>query len=458
MTRKTKQSKRAVRGNASGGSSIAHGASSRLAARWGPSVFGALWCLLVVWQGGFSAPLPLTVGIVGAILVAPGARFLDSRILAIAALVIATGVACCLSAIVNGEPLSSVTVGCVWISASSVVLIPSTWGSEGLQRFLALLGRLGVAGAALGVLMYAQVIPWPGGVTAGRLQFFFQYANGAGILFAALYLLSAASDDRFIRNGSPLLVMALGLTASVGAALCFLTGLVVLSVACRREGDSAWMLRASAEVLLGGCAALGSLAIASAAAFPAGPLTSCVLAAAAVGARIALEGALDKRAVKFAQQLGARVALAALAVGIVVLALVFGLPRLIQATETFTERLFQIGDALTLWTVSPLLGMGPDAWQHLYQQVQTIDYETTLVHGSFAQLVLDGGLLSLVPFCIACCLGLRALVQTKQWAILSACIALLLHATFDFDFRFGALLLLILILLGCGVADVKRTS
>lgn len=311
-------------------------------------------------------------------------------------------------------------------------------------------------GAGLGVLMYAQVIPWPGAMTAGRLQFFFQYANGAGILFAALYLISAVSDDRLIRGGSPLLVMALGLTASVGATLCFLAGLVVLSVACRREGGSPWMVRTGAEVLLGGCAALGSLAVATAGAFPLGPLVSCALAAAAVGARVALEGTLDRIAVEVIQRREAKVALTALAVGLAALVLALGFPRLIQATETFAERLFQIGDALTLWTASPLLGVGPDAWQHLYQQVQSVDYETTLVHGSFAQLLLDGGLLALVPFCTACFLGLRALARTGQWAVFAASAALLLHATFDFDFRFGALLFLLLLLLGYGFVNAKR--
>lgn len=408
------------------------------------------WSALVVAQGGFYAPATLAVGLVLSLVA--GAFSFRSPHLSLAAptLFAVTGGVCCTSAVLQGDA-TGVPLGCVWVAAGAVALMPSLKGLVDREQALSWLENVGIWGAALGVLMFAGLLPWPGSMNAGRLQFFLQYANAAGILLAALFLATAPLPERAFRAGRPLIVMAAGLTESVGAILCLIgaaLGLIALLLVHDRR-DAA--VAVAGDGLLGGAAACCALA-----AGPLGGLGGSVLAVGlrrAVGRRSgsAGKGKGGKRGKGMPRAAVLAVGAALVACVLAVAALMIFVPgRLAQAVATFSERLDQIGDAFVLWSASPLIGIGPGAWDGLYQGVQATDYVSSVVHSSWAQLALDGGLLALLPFCSACAVGLAGLVRRGEWGVLAGIAAVLVHGLFDFDLQFGSILYLLAFLLGFG--------
>lgn len=170
----------------------------------------------------------------------------------------------------------------------------------------------------------------------------------------------------------------------------------------------------------------------------------------------------------FAAACSAALAAAAVAGGLV------ASDRLDQATRTFAERFVQMGDALSLLSSSPALGVGPGQWRFLYEDVRSADYVANVVHSGYFQVALDGGLIALALLVagVACGLyaawrrgrvgirseegrgfrdgrraGLPASASSSvsaaggetRFAVALAVAMLLLHAGIDIDFSFSAM-------------------
>lgn len=299
------------------------------------------------------------------------------------------------SAVFNGVTYTSLSACAPWLVLVASLLLAGTCSDAERAGMLRGLGWVGVVAAACGVLMYAGVLPVAGSVNAGRLQFLFQYANTAGVWFAALTLIALCSSDQRLRIAAVLPFIAAVLTLSGGTAVLFGCALAVLAgLALRRRGLS-------------------------------------------VGVSVLLP--------------------AAFLVLIAVVLVAFFPGRVSQAVQTFLERGVQIADAAKLIAGSPLLGLGPGGWSQAYLGAQSAQYTASVVHCGYAQLALDAGLPALAALAVVLCYGMRAAVVRLRggmrlgelaagtlgaWGVLLASALLLLHAGIDIDMSFGAFMVL----------------
>lgn len=329
-------------------------------------------------------------------------------------------------------------------------------GLDARQRrlLLALVAGLGVASAFAGVFLAVGVPSVPGVVNAGRLQFLFQYANAAGAWFACAALLCLGADDPRLRRWATAPLTALLLTQSAGSVL--LGAMVAAAGACGRAR------RARAE---GGPAAAGALvdivallvqAALAAVTFVMLRLPADPVLAQGAGVAFFLVASLGfpalwpraARALRAGRRVRTALVLAAAVLAAVALAGVLAAQgRLVQASATFAERVVQARDAAQVLAASPLLGIGPDQWQHVYLTLPGVGYEATLVHCGYLQLGLNAGVLA--PLALATALGAAVVRARPRLAGASAALGFLaLHSLIDFDLEFAFFAVLAAILVG----------
>lgn len=339
---------------------------------------------------------------------------------------------------------------------------------------------VGAGCAAVTLLVYMGALPLDGFVNAARVQSFFQYANAAGIWFAAVAFLAVASGDRTLAAASPLMIACLLLTQSGGAILAAVLGWILFSVL-------AWRLD-KADLALGLWAMLACAVVMAACALFVSPIALLPASLACMAALYWLFGTnLGETARKLPKVLFLAVPI--VAVVLIVLAIALFPERVNRASQTFIERFIQMGDGVRVLAGSPLLGLGPDQWQFVYLRDQSAQYTANVIHNGYLQAALDGGFVSGVLVVAGLALawvrslppllgrlsrlsgdaadeapanknstGEGALANDEgsvrltnvRLATLCASFSLLIHAFLDIDFRFASILLLLGLLLGAG--------
>lgn len=115
------------------------------------------------------------------------------------------------------------------------------------------------------------------------------------------------------------------------------------------------------------------------------------------------------------------------------------------ANENAIQRLAFFQDGLTIFQMSPIIGMGAGAFQSLYEEVQQFDYTTAYVHNHYIQLLLETGIIGLALFLallILCAIALWKNRKTgedgEMTAALLACLVFMaLHSAVEANFSLG---------------------
>lgn len=430
------------------------------------SVLGALLML----QGGY-APLVSSTGalalcVTGLIALAgvrrgPG---LSMTLACVVALLVP--LALLLAAVAHGISYERLEPMGRWALFAAAIMLSATMTPRLGRRLLSALSWGGMVTSALGLIMVDPSFELLGWSNAGRLQFFFQYANAAGIWFSSVAALCWFSSSPALRGLVFVPVSCLLLTQSGGSLALFAPALVVMVVmGLRLRGPDAAL-----SLVLQCC---GSAAVFLACRLHV--LPGLVVAIALGVAFRALDGRLATRTTDSSGRRPLVVAtlLLLLVLGGGVLYALFASGRLLQATQTLVERLIQVRDGLTLLAQSPLLGIGPGEWRYAYRAIQSAQYTANAIHCSYLQLALDAGLVPVLALAGLTLLALRGLGTAtaltrdardgdaeaeRRWRAygpLAAASLLLAHAFIDIDFQFGLILAVLGLLLGEGL---RRTS
>ncbi len=268
----------------------------------------------------------------------------------------------------------------------------------------------GVLFSVVALLMFARVLPYPGAVVDGRLQFTFQYANTAGVYFAVMScLIWSQARTRGIKALAALPLACALLTQSMG------TFATIVIVGC------AWALKKL-------------------------KLT-----------RMKQENAAQTKATV------SKIAIAVLGVGaLAVLAVCIGAPdRLDSALQTGAERLIQTLDGTRALTAEPLIGIGPQQWRVVHPRVQSAQYTANVIHNSYLGFTLSYGLIG-IALAVLCMVTLwKGAIRATEDRIPgthAAAALLLLHALVDFDLSFGSVIVLLVLILLSNRAPASSES
>lgn len=434
-----------------------------------------LLCGLMVYQGGFFPKTAVWALAASGVVVCVGAvlwllrggwqaggnddssgrtleglrAYLPSLISALAFTAIALLMA--LSAGLHGLPASRGFIeASPWLLAALASALCTTLDERGSAWLLRAIAWLGVGSAVLGVGMFVGVPSIGGAMTAGRLQFLFQYANAAGAWFGCASLLCYQQDDVRLSRCASAPVTALLLTQSMGSLLLFALAAAVCMVSriecARRSGGQAKLQRELAEA----CGLIIQGAIAGLAFVVLGPMGEMAwgMLAFATGS-IAFYANWPRIRCFILKRQHAGVAFVAAILtclaGVAVLAVAMQ-QRIVQAHATFGERLAQMQDAWMLLADNPALGIGPNQWLHVYTGVQSADYQSAVVHSSYLQVGLDAGVLAAALLLVLLAgASVVAIVDQRRcvWPLL---VLLAAHAAVDFDFHYAFFLVLVGIL------------
>ena len=268
----------------------------------------------------------------------------------------------------------------------------------------------GVLFSVVALLMFARVLPYPGAVVDGRLQFTFQYANTAGVYFTVMScLIWSQARTRGIKALAALPLACALLTQSMG------TFAAIVIVGC------AWALKKL-------------------------KLT-----------RMKQENVAQTKATV------SKIAIAVLGIGaLAVLAACIGAPdRIDSALQTGAERLIQTMDGTRALTVEPLIGIGPQQWRVVHPRVQSAQYTANVIHNSYLGFALSYGLIgtALAVLCMVTLWnGTIRATEDRIPGTHAAAALLLLHALVDFDLSFGSVIVLLVLMLLSNRAPASSES
>lgn len=400
------------------------------------------FALLLAFQGGYYAGATCAVAVAFVVAYAFFSVFVLKGAAVSWPTVFFSGIGCfCLvSSFVAGSSFSMLSRSASWFAVAGGLLWLSALSPSGVRSLVKAIAWGGVVLAAVGVFMVAGVLPLKGSVSAGRLQFFFQYANTAGIFFAATTLVSGFSEDRSSAVLLLLPILALLLTESVGSMVLFFIAFAVMEALSARRGDYEVVSENLLSFML------------AAAAFAAGLLFGDVVLVCSTVLCCVLMAFYRRSSV--CGKLSCRKAAASLVVLLVLAVLLVALlllpQRIDQAVQTFIERGIQILDAGMLFAGNLLFGIGPDAWSFEFPFHQSAQYQAASVHCSYLQIALDAGVGALVLFIAFATVGLFEVFRRRDYARLAASVVVLLHMLVDFDGRYSSMLLLLAVLLYAG--------
>ncbi len=410
--------------------------------------------LLVLLQGGYFSLPTCAVGVVVSIVAGVSALRKAHRnkpVSSIPFLFVGLALSYLTSAIVHGVTLTTLAETGAWAAAAGMALLSATQDAQQRAKTLRLITWFGVITSVAGVLVCAHLLPIYGGMVEDRLQLTFQYANAAAIWYGACVFLCLLSPDTWLRAVTCLPALALLLTQSGGALLVFIVVALALGFGWARAKEWGTLLMslahgADAVVLFALALVLGKVAQAA---------TALVLVPAFVSCRFLHRHEQDIQNRRDAARICWQLVVGLVVFVLVACAVLHG--RVGDAFATLVERFYHMRDGVVLWLANPLLGVGPDCWQYYYQDIQSAQYYTTVVHSSYVQALVDAGPLGLGFLLAACVAGTKALTVNPTaddgWgqAELVASASVLGHSLIDFDLQFGSIALLVAFLL-CGPA------
>lgn len=416
--------------------------------------------LLVLLQGGYFSISTCAVGAVVSLAAGISALRKAHRgqpIQIVPLLLVGLALSYLASALVHGVILTTLAETGTWAATAGVAFLAAIQNDQQRAKTLRLIVWFGVITSVAGVLVCARLLPVYGGMVEDRLQLTFQYANAAAIWYGACLFLCLLSPDAWLRSVTCLPALALLLTQSGGALLVFVTVAIVLGIGWARAGEWGTLLLSLAHGAF--AAALFALALVLGKVMQ--PATALVLLPAAFGCRAIHDHEQDIQTRPDAARI-CRLLVAALVIFVLIACAVLH-DRVGDAFATLVERFYHMRDGVVLWLTSPLLGIGPNCWQFRYQDIQSAQYYTTVVHSSYVQALVDAGLLGLGFLLAACLAGTKALAADSSadegWgeAEFVATVLVLGHSLIDFDLQFGSIALLVAFLL-CGPAGEALAS
>lgn len=378
----------------------------------------ALLAMLLALQGGY---YPAAMGIASIALAALScARAIRDRprkphapLIASAAFAICLLAWCAarpfLDGIASYETLSAISRPALAIAAATYWLQLS---QDEKHSAIKLVAYEGVLFSVVALLMFARVLPYPGAVVDGRLQFTLQYANTAGAYFAVISCLTwSLARTRAAKALAAAPIICTLLTQSMGtfAATALVAGAWAVKKlkTSRMKRDNASRAKATAS----------RIAIA-------------VLGVAALAVFAVYIGASD---------------------------------RLDSALQTGAERLIQTIDGTRALASEPLIGIGPQQWRVLHPLLQSAQYTANVIHNGYLGFALSYGMIG-IALAALCLLtiwkGTTRAVEDRVPGAHAAAALLLLHALVDFDLAFGSIIMLLVLALLSNreLASTARTA
>lgn len=348
---------------------------------------------LLIFQGGFYPSAFFLVGISGAFVL----MFLKKNIVVTKELIILTVVAFTylLSVIMNGVSYSTLNYGLIPLICLIVFMIFNSMDSIGKKSVIFGIEILGIISSIFAILIFAGMLNISGGMNAGRLQFTFQYANIAGTWFAVCFILARDSQCKAVRVLSPVNLIALFMTESIGA----ISILFVLQIV--------WGIR---------------------------------------------------KVIKYNKDKQSRISLYLILCGIAtaVLAVIVVVSRFGQGRYTFIERLIQSYDGLKVMVSHILTGIGAGNWQYVYPFYQSAQYKAGVIHNSYVQIGVSSGIIPMICV-IGLVLSVAVKFVRKNDCKTEAACFILLHSMVDYCLSFVCIDVLLIVLLGCYSSGENET-
>lgn len=418
----------------------------------------ALMTLPFLWQGGFNGLVMAIFGVVSSlaalifVFVTRRRRGGGLQLTVLSLFVLAF--AYLLSAAINGFSLTTLSETGSWFAVAAFGLLASLLVPSIRHLVLSNMGWIGAFSALLGIAMCSGLLVVPGGYDDARLQYYFQYANTAGLWFACSAFFCLLSTDRRQVSVSALSLLALLLTKSGGAYICFGAALVFLVIFEMRQSHFDRVLHWVGQGLM--AVALFGISMVLPSTVPAVmPLLSIVVCA--VDLVTPWENKISegrRKAVCFG-------AIALLACLLVIVAVLLS-NRLTDSWTHLLARVLYAIDALGMIASHPVFGVGPDNWQYVYPFVQTSQYHVTIIHNSYLQFAVDAGCIALVPLFAFLVIGMKHLYQLRDresgMAAFMSVALICLHSLFDFDFQFGFIAIFVAFLMCDGGGKSIKVS
>lgn len=406
--------------------------------------FIVLLSILVLLQGGFYAEPSCIAGIAIVVMaiivyVIQYRRCIVLHVPLSAYLFLGIAVSALIGSSIAGLNAGFVIETSPWFFAAAAATLSAFIRTEARESALNMLGWVGVASACVAIIMYAGLLPLEGSENMGRLQFTFQYANAAGIWFAIVSIVAMTSTEKRLRIAGFFPLAALLFTQSVGAVSIFVIAIVLVLIRWGKEGSAAriWALLMQLLCAFAACA----IQIVAITDLMFSPLSVLAGFGVLLLLRRLVGPALEERPVSSGVLLAISLGILAIAVIACVGALAYT-GRLLQASQTFIERLLQTQDAIELLKEGLLFGTGPGSWSSLYQGVQSVQYTASVVHNSYAQIALDSGIVGLALFLAIVIEGFILLRKKHDWRAMLLAVMMLLHFLIDFDLQFTSLIML----------------
>ena len=370
-------------------------------------------------QGGFFAQTYLFCGVA-----ACAALIVRPRISINPKILIAGSIICmCLvvSALCNNREFAGIVEAMRFVTVSIVFLAIS--GLDNMEREKAARVMLWLTGlfAFISICSYAGIIGINGMVSNGRLEGFFQYANAAGVFYALAFLSAyEAKDKRLLLK--PIFLSAFMLTLSFGVFLVF--GIVfAICLLDKHKRNGASFVTEVAKIII---AAVPTVCLIMA------NLNNLTwLAIIGLAATLVFSILWDK----ICNVVSSRKAVSfiCLAIGIAGGAWLVSL-RANEAAATFAERIVMSKDGIRAIIHNPVLGLGPGVWRTARAAWQSYSYDATIIHNSYVQMGVDGGVLAMAAILFMMIFNVVRCRKISR----AAALTLALHSLVDLTLYFTA--------------------
>lgn len=129
--------------------------------------------------------------------------------------------------------------------------------------------------------------------------------------------------------------------------------------------------------------------------------------------------------------------------------------------KTFQERLQVMEDALKLSRENILIGIGGDAWQYKYIDVQEYNYVVNEIHSYPFKVILEFGITGILAYLGIVIILIKELIKCDNIRINSIVVALLMimiHSVIDIDLEYTHILLYCFILFGILSSRLKEEN
>lgn len=344
---------------------------------------------------------------------------------------------CLLTSVINGYDAAGLAQAALPLAVAFFLRAILSVEPEKRRRLADILCFLSGIFAVIALAAVSGVVALRGAVSAGRIQFPFQYANASGAWFGATLILTEEKRDKVIVWTRLPVLAALLLTRSVGAIGVYCLGMAA-GLALSKNRRAKWPY----VVIFHALGVLCALAIVLLPTFP---------AFLAIAVTVAGSLMIDKFMPLLIRYKFQWIFLLLAVIGIVPVILS---QRIASAAGTFAERLLQIHDGLAIVADHPLFGIGAGNWTRIYRTYQTAQYTSNAVHSGLVEFAVDGGVVTAVAFFTFIVMAFAVRGRKPQETIAAGLIGF--HSLFDFTLRFFPILCLLVLCLFAGAPVIEE--